>query len=405
MGLPDFKTQIKNIRKEALELGFSISTMDDYQRIWNKFIKWKNEKHFVYAGNEYSKFLLEYYNFDVATYTNKSKSRHQQLMRSKRILDNFDQYKTKMKNQILSNAIYCEYPVTWDKTIGAYLDYCKDVMQNSEKTINVKYNYIKRLLSYFNKNGINELNELSKEKIIHFSNQMIDKGDISKRRNFYVLKDFVNYLFMEGIVKEDLSIYIPKIKRSKKRRIPTYLKEEEVEELLRSIPKIRKADIRSYAIILIAARLGLRISDILNIKLKDIDWQNNKISVVQPKTHNLNVLPLSKEVGWAIIDYIKKSRPKTSSEYLFVTFKYPYKKMEQFTEFYRYFEKSGIEIKENNKKGIHNLRHTLATRLLENEIPLPIISSILGHSSIDTTNIYLKVDIKNLKKCILEVDV
>lgn len=351
MSLPDFKTQIKNIRKEALELGFSISTMDEYQQTWNKFIKWKNEKHFVYDSDEYSKFLLEYYNFDVTTYTNKSRSRHQQLMRSKRILDNFDEYKIRMKKQTLSNAIYYEYPILWDKTVDAYLDYCKDVMQNSEKTIKIKYSYIKRLLSYFNKNGINELNKLNKENIIQFINLMVDKGTVSKRRNFYILRDFVNYLFIEGIVKEDLSIYVPKIKRSEKRRIPTYLKEEEVEELLRSIPKIRKVDIRSYTIILIAARLGLRISDILNIKLKDIDWQNNKISVVQPKTHNLNVLPLSKEVGWAIIDYIKKSRPKTNSEYLFVTFKYPYEKMEKFTEFYRYFEKSGIEIKENKKRN------------------------------------------------------
>ncbi len=90
MSLPDFKTQIKNIRKEAIELGFSISTMNGYESIWNNFIKWKNEEYFIYDENDYSKFLLEYYYFDVKSYSAKSKSRHQQLMRSKRILDDFN---------------------------------------------------------------------------------------------------------------------------------------------------------------------------------------------------------------------------------------------------------------------------------------------------------------------------
>ena len=69
-----FKTQIKNIRKEAIELGFSITTMDSYLKIWSNFIKWKNEDSFIYNELEYSKFLLDYYQFNVNEYNNKSKS-------------------------------------------------------------------------------------------------------------------------------------------------------------------------------------------------------------------------------------------------------------------------------------------------------------------------------------------
>ena len=93
MSLSDFKTQIKNIRKEALKIGFSISTMDGYLKIWNKFISWKGTNNFVYNEKDYIEFLLDYYKFDVNSYTNKSKSHYQQLMRSKRILDDFDTYK------------------------------------------------------------------------------------------------------------------------------------------------------------------------------------------------------------------------------------------------------------------------------------------------------------------------
>ncbi len=403
MNTLDFKTQIKNIRKEALEIGFSISTMDEYLRIWNKFIYWKSTNSFVYNEKDYIDFLLDYYKFDVNSYTNKSRSLYQQLMRSKRILDDFDTYKIFMQKRSLPSSLYSDYPSNWNVVLDNYLDYLKNVRQNSNNSIIIKKRYLINLLSYFYKNGLNELDNFSKTFVVDFINKTIDKGNISKRRNFYVLRDFLNYLFIEDIILEDLSCYIPKIKESRKRKLPTYLKTENIEQLLESIPKERKIDIRNYTIILIAARLGLRISDILNIKLKDIDWKNYKLNVIQPKTNNLNILPLSKEVGWAIINYIKNSRPKCNNEYLFVKMKYPFEKMEQFNNFNKYFEKCNLE--ENIKKGIHNLRHSFATNMLDNDIPIHIISSVLGHSDINTTSsTYIKIDTKNLKKVCLEVD-
>ena len=403
MNTLDFKTQIKNIRKEALGIGFSISTMDEYLRIWNKFIYWKSTNSFVYNEKEYIEFLLDYYKFDVNSYTNKSRSLYQQLMRSKRILDDFDTYKIFMQKRSLPSSLYSDYPSNWNVVLDNYLDYLKNVRQNSNNSIIIKKRYLINLLSYFYKNGLNELDNFSKTFVVDFINKTIDKGNISKRRNFYVLRDFLNYLFIEDIILEDLSCYIPKIKKSRKRKLPTYLKTENIEQLLESIPKERKIDIRNYTIILIAARLGLRISDILNIKLKDIDWKNYKLNVIQPKTNNLNILPLSKEVGWAIINYIKNSRPKCNNEYLFVKMKYPFEKMEQFNNFNKYFEKCNLE--ENIKKGIHNLRHSFATNMLDNDIPIHIISSVLGHSDINTTSsTYIKIDTKNLKKVCLEVD-
>ena len=405
MSLPDFKTQIKNIRKEALKVGFSISTMDGYLKIWNKFISWKGINNFIYNEKDYIDFLLDYYKFDVHSYTNKSCSRHQQLMRSKRILDDFDTYKNCIAKRVLPSYLYSDYNEKWDEVIDNYLTYCKNVCYNKEKTVKVKKDYLLRILSYLYKNNINDLNELKSEHITNFVNEVINKGNVSKRRNFYILRDFLNYLFIENILKEDLSIYVPKVKRKYKRKMPTYLSVEDVEKLLDSIPKERKVDIRNYTIILIAARLGLRVSDILNIKLKDIDWVNYKLNVIQPKTNNLNILPLSKEVGWTIIDYIKNSRPKCNNEYLFVKMKYPFEKMEQFSCFHKYFEKANIEVNTGNKKGIHNLRHSFATKMLDNDIPIHIISSVLGHADINTTSsTYIKIDLKNLKKVCLEVD-
>ena len=404
MNTQDFKTYINNIRKEALEVGYSITTMDGYLKIWNKFIKWKNEIHFVYDEKEYSKFLLDYYKFDVSKYTNKSKSRHHQLMRSKRILDDFDTYKIYILKRSLPNSLYSDYPNSWNIILDGYLNYLKNVRQNNDNSIKKKEDYLVRLLSYFYQNGINNLEQLSKSYITKFINKTVEKGNASKRRNFYVLREFLAYLFIEDVLFEDLSVYVPKINNKCKRKLPTYLKQDAIENLLKSIPREKKIDIRNYVIILIAARLRLRLSDILNIKLKDVDWKNNKINVVQPKTNNLNILPLSKEVGWAIINYINKARPKCDNEYLFVKLKYPFERLERFNEFNKYFDKCNVEVK-GTKKGIYNLRHSLASNMLDNDVPISIISSVLGHTSTDTTsNTYLKIDIKNLKKVCLEID-
>ena len=404
MSPQNFKTHIKNIRKEAIEIGFSITTMNGYLSIWNRYIEWKNEENFEYKESEYSKFLLEYYNFDVSKYTNKSKSRHQQLMRSKRILDDFDTYKEFMIKTALPKSLFCDYPKEWNPILENYLTYCKEVRCNSEGTIKVKNDYLVHLLSYFSKNKINDLKSVKREDIITFINKTIDKGKISKRRTFYVLREFLNYLFIEQILQEDFSILVPKIKNGTRRKIPTYLKPDSVEKLLESISKESDIGKRDYAIILIAARLGLRISDILNIKFEDIDWRNNKIKVYQRKNNNVNILPLSREVGWSIINYIKSGRPKCNNEYLFIKHKYPFEKLDQFCSFNKYFEKVDIDIKENNKKGIHNLRHSLATNMLNKGIPLPIIASSLGDSIEMTSNTYLKIDKNKLKECYLEVE-
>lgn len=405
MNTQDFKTQIKSIRKEAIKIGFAKATIDSYYKIWKSYIKWKNDENFNYDEKDYSKFLLDIYNFDVNTFSSKkSKSWFQQLMRSKRILDDFDSYKVFITKELLPRSIYNIYPEEWMEIINNYKKYCKEVRSNSNKTTETKFQYAKKILSYFYQNGINDIKELNKNSIIQLVNLTVDRTYRVKERYLYTLKHLLNYLFIDDILKDDLTIYVPKIKKESRKKIPTYLKPCDIEKLLNSINQNTKLGKRDYCIILLSARYGLRISDILNIKLKDIDWQNNKLLVEQPKTHNLNVLPLTKEVGWSIINYIKYSRPKCESEYLFVKMNYPFDKMTQFIQFNKYFESANINVSEENKKGIHNLRHSLATNMLNNEIPIDIIASTIGDTIETTSNTYIKTSDKLLSECSLEVE-
>ena len=101
---------------------------------------------------------------------------------------------------------------------------------------------------------------------------------------FYILRDFLIYLYDNNILNYNYSSLIPSCRSKGREKIPTYIKVDKIKEVLENIPKTRNIEKRDYAIILMAAELGIRISDILNLKLDDIDWKNKEINFIQQKT-------------------------------------------------------------------------------------------------------------------------
>lgn len=185
----NFKTQISKIRKEAIKIGFSKITMDNYLYIWNSYTKWKQVNDFVYDEKEYSEFLLECYGFDVDTFSNKStKSWFQNLMRSKRILDDFDSYKKCITRKALPGELYNIYPNEWGSIFNNYEKYCFDVRQNSQITVKTKILYAKKISSWFYQNKVTDLSNITKENIFMFTNTFLDKSYRVKERYFCVLK-------------------------------------------------------------------------------------------------------------------------------------------------------------------------------------------------------------------------
>lgn len=135
-------------------------------------------------------------------------------------------------------------------------------------------------------------------------------------------------------------------------------------KLLAAIDRGNPSGKRDYAIVLLVARLGIRIGDVNNLKFENIDWRKNNISFVQNKTGNRVTLPLLKDVGWAIIDYVKNGRPKMDSPYLFLTHIPPFKNYAGENHLYatiqKYLSLTDIQDQPRKKRGMHSLRHTLA---------------------------------------------
>lgn len=216
---------------------------------------------------------------------------------------------------------------------------------------------------------------------------------------------YLKYCYEHGLMEQEMFSKLPNPHYNRQSRLPSSYSANEVTKLLDSIDLGNPCGIRDYAIILLIARLGLRSSDVANLRFSNIDWEREVIHLNQVKTGNPLELPLLEDVGEAIINYLKNARPKTDSDHVFV------RQLPPYTDFNPgavgalvrvRLQRSGIHL-EGKKKGSHTLRHSLASRLLEHEIPLPVISEILGHTTTETTMAYLRIDITELRKCALEV--
>jgi integrase len=163
---------------------------------------------------------------------------------------------------------------------------------------------------------------------------------------------------------------------------------------------------RDYAICVLIARLGMRIGDVRELRFENVDWNKGIIRILQQKTKMPLEIPLTEEVGKAMIDYLKNGRPQTEYRQIFVLQNSPFcpfgnnNNLQHVIDKYR--RNAGITLPVGCRHGFHSLRHTVATRLLEKEVPIHVIASLLGHSSVEATRHYAKVNIEQLRKAALE---
>jgi site-specific recombinase XerD len=222
------------------------------------------------------------------------------------------------------------------------------------------------------------------------------------------LRSFLTFLYLKGYHEKDLSDDVPKLKLPHYPKIPSTLTREDVGRLLGSVDRGNPNGKRDYAILLMVARLGMRVQDLKEIRLNNLNWAARTIEIIQQKTKQRTSYPILDDIGWAIIDYLKNGRPNTESPHLFVRHNAPFETFGTYANLYpiiaRYAGLAGIHLRTGASQGMHSLRHTLAGVLLEQGTPLPVISEILGHMSTLSTGVYLKIDLEGLSRCVLDPD-
>ncbi len=221
-----------------------------------------------------------------------------------------------------------------------------------------------------------------------------------------IIRKFCIMLDDSGIYNQDWAVIL-NVKPTLHKTVRMPFSKQQIEKLLQTPDRNTPMGKRDAAMMLLAARTGLRGIDIVNLKFSEINWHSNEITIVQHKTGKSLSLPLFADVGNAISEYILNGRPKSDSEYIFLSTKAPYDKMSDHSTsiVQRNLKKSGLTYNAKLRLGFHSFRRSVGTQMLESNVALPTISQVLGHSSIDAAKPYLCIDFDGLKKCALDLSV
>jgi len=223
------------------------------------------------------------------------------------------------------------------------------------------------------------------------------------------LADFLAFLAAAGRAPQGLAGRLPPHRHVRHESEPHLWTAEEIRRLLAVIDRQSAVGKRDYAMILMTARLGLRISDLRQLELGDLDWRAKTLTIVQRKTGRPLSLPLLDDVGWAVIDYVRHGRPETACGKVFIKHRHPFGPFgcssSVGTRLSHYAARAQVELPAGQVRGMHSLRGALAVAMIGNGAPMPVISEVLGHASSDTTQAYyLRFDVERLRCCALDVE-
>ena len=373
---------------------YSPLRIDRYKFLWkSKLIPFMDQKSFLYYDPSVGE---EYIHSNIAGSIVTPYQRD--IIRSVNVLSEFQEKGTISKSY--SKSIKRELTGQIGLLMDKFLLHLAS-LRRSRITISDHRLYLSRFLFYLESEQVFSIEEVREENILCFMSTQTNSqiGIVSTIRFFF------RFLYEEGIMEHDLSTVLQHYKWVKREKLPSVYTTKEVFQIESSIHRENATGKRNYAMILLATRLGLRASDIAHLAFDNIDWEISTITFSQFKTGKKIELPLLVDVGEAIIDYLKYGRKRSESPKIFLYTRAPFTAMTNAAvagALGRTVDASGVDTT-GRKHGAHAMRHSLASRFLENKESIPVISEALGHQSTTTTMSYLRIDVESLRKCALNV--
>jgi site-specific recombinase XerD len=252
--------------------------------------------------------------------------------------------------------------------------------------------------------GLEELSKLKAgqvEDFVKLSGQRLSRESL--QHTVAHLRSFLRFLAVRGETPCGLDGHIdtPRVYRGE--RLPRSLPWETVTRLLASIDRSTHLGRRDHAMLLLIATYGLRTSEIVRLKLEDIDWRGGRLRVYQLKTAAPLELPLTDEVATGLVRYLRRGRPRVPHREIFVRHRAPagVLKPTAVTEAFQTWSarsRLGIPF-----QGPHCLRHSYAVRLLRRGVSLKTIGDLLGHGTMESTTVYLRLAVEDLRGVALDL--
>jgi integrase len=184
---------------------------------------------------------------------------------------------------------------------------------------------------------------------------------------------------------------------------------EQLRQVIAAIDNTDARGKRDLAVVILAMEMGLRSSDIVNLKLGDIDWEKESLSVSQAKTGRPLQLPIPRLTMASLADYVLHARPECGHKEVVLVMRRPFRAFSRGPALYaiakRYYVKAGVLNEGCSRAGLHRLRHTYATRLLAGGLTPDEIATALGHAKVETAMSYVEIDVSRLSFCCLDLPI
>jgi integrase/recombinase XerD len=291
----------------------------------------------------------------------------------------------------------------YQQLVPGYLAFVRE--HRGRRTTRQLEDCLARFFAWLRKGHLSNLNELKAGHIRGFVDCFRHFAPATIATNASALRGFLRYLHMQGELHVNLAqaVEVPRLYR--RSRPPQVLGETEIERLLAAVDRSTPLGKRDYAVLALAARCGLRPSDIRQLRFEHIHWREQRILFVQSKTQRTLELPLPAAVDDALVDYIRAGRPICPAREIFVRHVAPIQPFGSRNSLSgamgRGLRAAGLQ-RPGRSSGLYLLRHSLATRMLGCGVRLDTISDVLGHLSADTTLSYTQVDMVQLRSVSLE---
>jgi len=289
--------------------------------------------------------------------------------------------------------------------LDSYLTWMRDYQHASEGTLEVRSHSIAQFLQWLGTEATPDgLLRLTSERIEGFFISYAQGMGRSARRSMQsALRTFLRFCLHQGSIDRPLDLAVPTLRTYKLATVPRGLSDSEAQRILRCINHSNHVGRRDYAIVQLLYTYGVRGGQVRMLQLEDIDWVHNQILFKASKGGKDSRLPLTREVGESLLDYLQHSRPPSSSPQVFLTCRAPYHPLPYSSSLSsiveRHIRAAGVD---SPNKGAHAFRHGFATRMLHQGHSLKAIADVLGHRHLSTTFIYTKVEFNALKHVALE---
>lgn len=409
MTLQELSSLVLAVERDMLESGYSERTVRGHRKIWRRFISYSTDSAVEVCDlstETLSKFIDECY-LGKGKAGQLCKAYRQRILRAVGILT---EYQVCGRPAFARHARHKNYscPEEFQLYINKYYKH-KDAEGISVSWKESFTAEMWKFVTFLLDSNAGSFQSVTSEVISGYVSQLDGYSPHMLSSMLGRLRGFFKWMYLNSFLESNLSIYFPSVNRCCfPSHVPAIWSPEEIQKILSVIDRESPVGKRDYAVLLLLARTGLRASDALFLEFSNLNWIENSIELVQKKTNQPLSLPLMEDVGLAIIDYIKNGRPpQTDSNCIFVRHSPPFNAFLGGHSFHyqidRYLERAGVAKPAGKTYGTHSFRYSLATELLKKQTPLPVISEVLGHKSVQSTANYLRADIEQLRGCALDL--